>query len=460
MVRSGSTTASHRHLRGKGPGRCSRRRGRFRGRCADRRGRAGRPLTIPPERRARQGARAGGVPPRTDTPVHCGVPENTTPLARDLAAIVGPRFVRSRPSELLTFAADGLPTHRAIPACVVFPGSTRDVSALLRHLHAAGVPFVARGAGTGLSGGALAEAPAVLVALTRMARILGVDPGTAAPWWSPASSTPRWPAAAAPHGLHYAPDPSSQTACTIGGNVAENAGGPHCLKYGVTTNHVLGLEVVLRRRRGRAARQRRRRPCRATTSSALFVGCEGTFGIATEITVRLVPLPPSGAHDARRSSRRCGRPARPSRAIIAAGIVPAALEMMDQQRHPSRGGVPSTPPATRRTPRAVLLVELRRRARRRWPQTSTRSRPSAATPARARSASREHAAERERLWQGRKKAFGAMGRISAELLVQDAMVPRTRAARRARARRGDRRALPACASPTSSTPATATCTPT
>ena len=341
-------------------------------------------------------------------------------LAEDLAGIVGQGFVRSHPTELLTFASDGLPTHRRIPALVVFPGSTREVSAVLRHLHARGLPFVARGAGTGLSGGSLAEAPAVLVTLTRLARILVVDAANRRAVVEPGVVNAALARAAAPFGLHYAPDPSSQTACTIGGNVAENAGGPHCLKYGVTTNHVLACEVVLAGgevvRLGSAAGE----PW-GPDLVGVFVGSEGTFGVATEITVRLVPVPPSVRTILADFSSLRAAGGAVSR-IIAEGIVPAALEMMDAsairivESSVYAAGLPTDAAA-------VLLVECDgqeggvtediARAEAICREAGARSIRAARTPS-----------ERERLWQGRKKAFGAMGRISADLVVQDTTVPR------------------------------------
>jgi glycolate oxidase subunit GlcD len=343
------------------------------------------------------------------------------PLAEELGRIVGPRFVRTERAELATFASDGLPTYRRTPALVVLPGSGREVSALLSLLDARGVPFVARGAGTGLSGGALAESPAVLVTLTRLARILEVDPANRRAVVEPGVVNATLSRAVAPHGLMYAPDPSSQTACTIGGNVAENAGGPHCLKYGVTTNHILALEVVL----PSGASVRLGSPSGEPWGPDLvgaFVGSEGMFGIATEVTVRLVPLP---SHVrtmlADYTSLRLAGEAVSQ--IIAAGIVPAALEMMDHnaiqmvESSAYAAGYPADAAA-------VLLVELD-------------GRPAAveadATLAKAildSSGARsvrvaQSAAEREKLWQGRKKAFGAMGRVSADLVVQDAVVPRS-----------------------------------
>jgi len=280
---------------------------------------------------------------------------------------------------------------------------------------------VARGAGTGLSGGALGEAPAVLVTLTRLARILAVDPANRRAVVEPGVVNATLSRAAAPFGLMYAPDPSSQTACTIGGNVAENAGGPHCLKYGVTSNHVLALEVAL----PSGELVRLAAPGGEPWGPDLvgvFVGSEGMFGIATEITVRLVPVPAQvRTMLADYTSLRLAGEA--VTAIIAAGIVPAALEMMDHnaiemvESSAYAAGYPADAAA-------VLLVELDGgTAAVEADALATKAlldRSGARTVRVARSA-----AEREKLWQGRKKAFGAMGRISADLVVQDAVVPRT-----------------------------------
>src|SRR5438552_5836880 len=169
----------------------------------------------------------------------------TSALGRDLASIVGERHVRSARAERVTYAMDGLPTHRRLPDLVVLPGTREELIAVVRLLAALDVPFVPRGAGTGLSGGALADVGSVLLVLTRLNRILRIDRDNGLAVVEPGVVNAKLGAAAKPHGLQYAPDPSSQSACTIGGNVAENAGGPHCLKYGVTANHILALEVLL-----------------------------------------------------------------------------------------------------------------------------------------------------------------------------------------------------------------------
>ncbi len=307
-------------------------------------------------------------------------------LAAALAEIVGARHVRTALPERITYARDGLPTHRRVPGVVVLPGSRDEVVAIVRLLAALGVPFVPRGAGTGLSGGALAAEDAVLMVLTRLNRILAIDPKNRLAVVEPGVVNVRLSAAAAPHGLYYSPDPSSQTACTIGGNVAENAGGPHCLKYGVTATHVLGLEVVLADGQvvelgspgGEAW---------GPDLVGLFVGSEGT-------------------------------------AVIASGIVPAALEMMDQscinavEDSVYAAGYP-------RDAAAVLLVELDG-GREEAVAADADTIAGILQAHGARSVlSAADAKQRERLWQGRKKAFGAMGRLSRDLVVQDAVVPRS-----------------------------------
>ncbi|MDQ3223907.1 MAG: FAD-binding protein, partial [Gemmatimonadota bacterium] len=249
-------------------------------------------------------------------------------LIEALVRIVGRQWVRHRRADLATYAMDGLPTHESIPGVVIMPGSPSEVREILRLLHLIQVPFVARGAGTGLSGGALAESDAVLITLTRMNRILRVDPIQRRAVVQPGVVNARLSEAVAPLGLQYVPDPSSQAACTVGGNVAENAGGPHCLKYGVTTNHIVSLEVVLPD--GSATRLGSDQgEAWGPDLVGLFVGSEGMFGIATEITVRLEQIPESvrtmlADFTAVRAASEAVS------AIIAAGIVPAALEMMDK----------------------------------------------------------------------------------------------------------------------------------
>jgi len=342
-------------------------------------------------------------------------------LRDELARIVGEKWVRHRAGELKAFEADGLPAHGSTPHLAVLPGTREELIAIVRLLHAAGLPFVARGAGTGLSGGALAESDAVLIVLTRLNRILQVNPVTRRAVVEPGVVNARLSEAIAPLGLHYAPDPSSQSACTLGGNVAENAGGPHCLKYGVTTNHVVALEVLLPNGELVRLGSPHGEPW-GPDLVGLFIGSEGMFGIATEITVRLTPTPAevrtllADFETVRAATEAVG-------AIIAAGVVPAALELMDQalcqavEASIYAAGYPTDAGA-------VLLVELDGRPASVAAETETAGQLLRLHGARTiRSAST--AAERARLWQGRKKAFGAMGRVTRDLLVQDAVVPRS-----------------------------------
>ena len=342
-------------------------------------------------------------------------------LVEGLGRIVGPRWVRQRRAELKTYTMDGLPTRESYPGVVVMPGTGAEVREIVRLLHLVDVPFVARGAGTGLSGGAVADGEAVLVALTRMNRILGVDPVRRRAVVQPGVVTARLSEAVAPLGLHYVPDPSSQAACTVGGNVAENAGGPHCLKYGVTTNHIVELEVVLPDGSVVELGSPHGEPW-GPDLVGLFVGSEGMFGIVTRITVRLEPMPRSvRTLLADFSTVRAASEAVSS--VIATGIVPAAMEMMDRacvaavEASIYAAGYPTDAAA-------VLLVELDGQPDAVEAEAATVTAILCERGARAvRSAST--AADRARLWQGRKKAFGAMGRIAPDLAVQDAVVPRS-----------------------------------
>ncbi|MGH7569959.1 MAG: FAD-binding oxidoreductase [Gemmatimonadales bacterium] len=345
-------------------------------------------------------------------------------LVPALREIVGDRHVRTAPAERLTYAMDGLPTHRRTPAVVVLPGTRAEVIAVVRLLAAHGVPFVPRGAGTGLSGGALADPAAVLLVLTRLNRILQLDPKNRLAVVEPGVVNVRLSAAAAPHGLHYAPDPSSQTACTIGGNVAENAGGPHCLKYGVTSQHILALEIVLAD--GQVVELGSPRASGEPWGPdlvGLFVGSEGNFGVATRITVRLTPLP-RAVRTLLADFTTLRAAGEAVSAIIASGVVPAALEMMDRsciqavEDSVYAAGYP-------RDAAAVLLVELDGPAESAVAADAETVADLLRTGGARAVRTAADARERERLWQGRKKAFGAMGRLSRDLVVQDAVVPRS-----------------------------------
>lgn len=342
-------------------------------------------------------------------------------LLATLSAIVGPRWVKSRAPELVAYDADGLPGYRALPTLAVFPGTREEVVAVVRALATAGVSFVPRGAGTGLSGGALAD-DIVLLGLNRLTQILHVDPVNRIAVVEPGVVNAKLSRAVAKHGLQYAPDPSSQSVCTIGGNVAENAGGPHCLKYGVTLNHVVACDVVLPdgtcTHLGNAFGE-----SDGFDVLGLFVGSEGCFGVATEITVRLVPLPDT-VYTLLADFPSVNAAARAVSRIVATGIVPAALEMMDNatiravEASIYAAGYPTDAAA-------VLLCEVDGIADGLDEDVVIITQCCMEAGARAvRVATTD--ADRTRLWQGRKKAFGAMGRIAPSLVVQDAVVPRTR----------------------------------
>jgi glycolate oxidase subunit GlcD len=349
------------------------------------------------------------------------IPQIDQSLADHLSTIVGQRRVLYRPSELLTYAADALPSYHKQPALAVFPGSRDEVVAIVRELAARGLPFVARGAGTGLSGGALADG-VVLIGLNRLTKIISVDAENMIAVVEPGVVNSALSRAVAPHGLHYAPDPSSQAVCTIGGNVAENAGGPHCLKYGVTTNHVVALTVLLPSGEivslGNSAGE-----SEGYDLVGAFVGSEGCFGIALEITVRL-SRNPEAVRTLLADFMSLDTAARAVSAIVATGIVPAALEMIDQatiravESSIYAAGYPTDAAA-------ALLIEVDGALAGIERDVTVIERICKDTGARTVRVARDEA-ERNRLWQGRKKAFGAMGRIAPHLVVQDAVVPRTR----------------------------------
>jgi glycolate oxidase subunit GlcD len=344
-------------------------------------------------------------------------------LISTLRAVVGRDAVLNEPEELIVYECDGLPQHKYPPRAVVFPRATEEVAAVVRALAALGVPFAPRGAGTGLSGGALARDRGVIIELARMRRLLEIDPENRLAVVETGLVNAQLSRAASRYGLHYVPDPSSQATCTIGGNLAENAGGIHCLKYGMTVDHVLAARVVL--------------PDGSITDLGgeaevgafgydllgVFIGSEGTFGIATEATVRLAPIPPA-VRTLLADFTEIDDASRAVSAIIAAGLVPAALEMVDGvtiravEQSVFAAGLPVDA-------EAALLVELdgleaglddeAARAEAICRQYGARS---------VRRAADEN--ERKRLWAARKGAFGAMGRISPDLMLQDAVVPRSR----------------------------------
>ncbi len=342
-------------------------------------------------------------------------------VAERLAEIVGERHALSRQSELLVYNSDGLPGYRRQPKLAVFPGSREEAVAVVRFLAEEGLPFVPRGAGTGLSGGALAD-DIVIIGLHRLKRIISLDVENRRATVEPGVVNLRLNKHVAPHGLLYAPDPSSEAACTIGGNVAENAGGPHCLKYGVTLNHILAMTVILPSGEivelGSKIGERDGYDLRGA-----FIGSEGCFGLALDITVKLTPKPQT-VRTLLADFMSVDAAAHVTSAIIASGIVPAALEFMDGptirvvEDSIYAAGYP-------RDAEAILLIELDGLEAGVAADLETVRRVCLDGAARNVKVARDEA-ERMKLWQGRKKAFGAMGRLAPHLIVQDAVIPRTK----------------------------------
>jgi len=344
-----------------------------------------------------------------------------TSIVAQLVGAVGAAHVLTAPDDLRVYDCDGLTGWRATPACVVLPGSVAEVQAVLRLCSAHGIPFVARGAGTGLSGGALPVADGVVVSVARMERILEIDLDAQRVVVEPGVANLDVTKAIAADGFFYAPDPSSQQVCTIGGNVAENSGGAHCLKNGFTVTHVTGLKVVLPDGELVELGGKALDPD-GPDLLGLFVGSEGTLGIAVEATLRIVRSPEIVVTQlaAFRSLDDAGGAVS---AIVGAGISPAALEMMDRLTIEAaelafRLGYPQGA-------EAVLLVELDGVAVQVEEDVVAVDRICRAQGAfEIRVASDD--AERVLLWKGRKGAFPAMGRISPDYYVQDGVVPRTK----------------------------------
>lgn len=344
-------------------------------------------------------------------------------LTSRLRGVVGPDHVITDPHRLFVYESDGLTQYRVAPRAVVLPATTEELAGVVRVLHGDGVPVVPRGAGTGLSGGALPTADGVVVGTARMSRILSIDAESRLARVQPGVVNGRLTEATRPHGLYYAPDPSSQSTCTLGGNVAENSGGPHCLKYGVTGRYVTGLTVVLSDGEVVELGGAGRSLDGALDLVGLFVGSEGCFGIAAEIEVQLLPLAEGvrtllGIFDSMEDAGRAVTD------IIAQGMMPAALEIVDAatiravEASVYAAGYP-------RDAGAALVVEFDG-TEEGLDEDAARA-EACCREAGARDVQRATDEEhRAALWKGRKKAFGAMGRIAPDLLVQDATVPRTR----------------------------------
>jgi len=340
-------------------------------------------------------------------------------LRDELIAHLGRDGVVTDPAHLRTYECDALTGYRVVPAVVALPRDAAQVAVAVRACAKAKVPFVARGAGTGLSGGALPVADGVVISLQRLRRVVEVDPVDRRATVEPGVTNLDISRAAAKYGLYYSPDPSSQQVCTIGGNVAENSGGAHCLKYGFTVNHILAVDVVLPD--GTATRLGGDAPHQAGFDLlGAFVGTEGTLGIVTGVVVRLLHTPATvrtlvANFD---STKDAGDAVT---AVIGAGIVPAAIEMMDNlaiqavNAAVDAGFDPETS--------AALIVELD------GPADEVEARFADLTRLCAKATEvtiARDAEHRARIWQGRKAAFAAVGRLSPNYFVQDGVVPRTR----------------------------------
>jgi glycolate oxidase len=341
-------------------------------------------------------------------------------LAADFVRVLGADSVVTERAALRTYECDGLTAYRCIPGLVVLPRTTAQVSYVVRRCHEEAVPFVARGSGTGLSGGALPVETGVLIVMSRMTQVHAVDIDDERAVVEPGVVNLELTRRASPHGYFYAPDPSSQQICSIGGNVAENSGGAHCLKYGFTAQHVTGLEVVLpdgtvERLGGHAPD-----PVGYDLIGA-FIGSEGTLGIATEVTVRLTRTPES-VRTLLAAFRTMDEAGAAVSAIVASGIVPSAIEMMDALTiEAAEAAVACGYPAGAG---AVLIVELDGPAAQvDVDGVAVEEHCTAAGAFELRLAVDD--AERANVWRGRKSAFAAVGRISADYIVQDGVVPRT-----------------------------------
>ena len=341
-------------------------------------------------------------------------------LIDDLKAIVGDMYVVHSPEDLIVFEYDGS-VDKAMPLAVVLPATTEEVASTVEAARRYGVPIVARGAGTGLSGGAIAEHGGLVIALTRMTRILEIDPEDRLAVVEPGVVNIDLTGAASRYGLYYAPDPSSQKACTIGGNVAENSGGPHCLAYGVTTNHVLGMEVVL----ADGSVQwfgGKTREASGYDLRGIVTGSEGTLALVTKVVVRLLKQP-EAVRTLLAVFRELDQASSAVSGIIAAGIVPAAIEMMDhlciEAAEPAvHAGYPAGAGA-------VLLVEVDGLVEVVEEEATEIERVCQSfEPMEIRTAADE--AERERLWAGRKGVLGALGRLAPNYYLVDGTIPRTK----------------------------------
>ncbi len=353
---------------------------------------------------------------------------NWQPIIHQLENIVGKAAIISTQEERSVYECDGLASYRELPGLVVLPQTTEQVVEILKLCDRQNIPFVARGSGTGLSGGAMPTEDCLLIVTARMNRILEVDlenqrvvvqPGVINAWVTQAVTQA---------GYYYAPDPSSQIICSIGGNIAENSGGVHCLKYGVTTNHVLGMKLVLPdgdlvEVGGKIAEMP------GYDLTGLFVGSEGTLGIATEITLKILKVPESievllaDFPNPKTAVEAAGKTVAD---IIAAGIIPAGMEIMDNLSINAVEDVVATQ-CYPRDAGAILLIELDGLAVEVAASGDRVSQICRQNGARNIAIAKD-ADERLKLWKGRKAAFAAAGKLSPNYFVQDGVIPRTQLA--------------------------------
>jgi len=347
-------------------------------------------------------------------------PRDLRALVGELRSICGDDWVYTQEHQLRTYESDGLLQYHAIPAAAVLPATADEVQQVVAACARAEVPWVARGAGSGLSGGALPIEDGVLLVLSRMKRILEIDLDNGRVCVEPGVSNAAVSAAVAP-GFFYPPDPSSQIVCSIGGNVAENSGGAHCFKYGFTTNYVTGLELVLTDgERIEVGGRELDQP--GYDLLGAFVGSEGTLGVATKVWLRVVPAPETvrtmvAFFDHTRDAGEAVSD------IVQGGVVPGAIEMMDAKAiEAAEGAAKAGFPVGRG---AALLVELdgaERECEARFEEVTAICRRRGSDDVRV---ARDEA-ERQRFWKARKAAFAAMGRISPNYFVQDGVIPRTK----------------------------------
>ncbi len=339
----------------------------------------------------------------------------------DLREIYPDNRLLTRDVELLPYESDALTAFQTKPGAVVLPENDDEIIATVRLCHEHGLPFVARGSGTSLSGGSLPIADGLTIALNRLNRIKRIDPQQRIAVVEPGVVNLHISQAAQPYGLYYAPDPSSQSICTIGGNIAFNSGGAHCLKYGMTSNHVLGMKVVLADGSLTEFGSESLDGCGIGPDLiGLFVGSEGLFGIALELTLRLLPIPELyrtvlAAYD------DLGQAGDAVSLVVASGLLPGAIEIMDRLAIRAAETVGANYPDAE----ALLIVEMEGEALQveaEFAQLRELIERSGAFEIRA----AQSEDERARIWKGRKSAFSAVGRLSPDYIVQDGVVPRSR----------------------------------